>query len=81
MVERMIGKYEQKLKWLALFLGIISTICIIQNWYPAALFVNLPFCLIWVLCAWYHTERQLKYINILFSVLYIYGIARYLVIT
>ncbi len=72
-----LADYEQELKWFALVLGIISTITIVQNWYPYTLFVSLPFCLIWVYCAWLHTERQLKYINVIFTLLYVYGIGRY----
>ncbi|TEW51967.1 peptidase [Psychromonas sp. RZ5] len=72
-----LANQEQKLKWFALVLGIFSTIATIQDWYPYTMFISLPFCLIWIYCAWLHTERQLKYINIIFSVLYIYGIARY----
>ncbi len=72
-----LANYEQELKWLALVLGIISTVAIVQNWYPLTMFVGLPFCLIWIYCAWLHTERQLKYINIIFSILYLYGIGRY----
>jgi len=45
------------------------------------MFVSLPFCLIWVYCAWLHTERQLKYINIIFALLYIYGIGRFFLTT
>lgn len=77
MDKKSLADYEQQLKWLALVLGIISTIAVVQNWYPLTMFVSLPFCLIWIYCAWLHTERQLKYINIIFSILYIYGIARY----
>ena len=74
-----LANQEQKLKWFALVLGIFSTIATVQDWYPYTytMFISLPFCLIWIYCAWLHTERQLKYINIIFSVLYIYGIARY----
>lgn len=72
-----LSDYEQHLKWFALMLGIVSTIGIVQDWYPYTMFINLPFCLIWIYCAWLHTEKQLKYINIVFSLLYIYGIARY----
>jgi len=72
--------YEQSLKWFALGLGILSTIAIVQNWYPWTMVISLPFCLIWTYCAWLHTERQLKYINIIFSLLYVYGIARYLMV-
>ncbi len=74
-------KYEQHLKWLALALGILSTVTIVQNWYPYTMFVSLPFCIIWVYCAWLHTEVQLKWINILFSALYLYGILRYYLIS
>lgn len=74
------AKYEQPLKWLALVLGIISTIAIVQDWYPYTMFISLPFCMIWVYCAWLHTERQLKYINIIFLGLYSYGIARYFIL-
>ena len=76
-----LANYEQELKWLALVLGIISTVAIVQDWYPFTMFISLPFCLIWVYCAWLHTECQLKYINIIFAVLYIYGIIRYLLTT
>lgn len=70
-------KYQQELKWLALVLGIFSTMAIIQDWHPLTMFVSLPFCIIWTCCAWLHAERQLKYINILFTLLYDYGITRY----
>lgn len=70
-------KYESQLKWLALALGILSTVAIVQNWYPFMMFISLPFCIIWIYCAWLHNEVQLKWINILFCALYIYGIARY----
>jgi len=72
--------FEQLLKWLALALGLCSTISIVQGWHLAAMLFGLPFCLIWIYCGWLRTERQLKYINIVFSVLYIYGIARYAVL-
>ncbi len=80
MVRKRLADYEQELKWLALVLGIFSTIAAVQDWYPLTIFISLPFCLIWIYCAWLHTERQLKYINIIFSVLYVYGIARYFII-
>ena len=72
-----LARYEQQLKWLAVLLGISSTVCLVQGWPLAAMILNLPFCLIWVYCGWLHTERQLKYLNIMFSALYIYGIARH----
>jgi len=68
---------EQRLKWLALALGLLSVVAIVQDWYPWTMFISLPFCLIWVYCAWLHTERQLKWINIIFSLLYTYGILRW----
>lgn len=75
-----LAAFEQQLKWLALALGLCSTISIVQNWQLAAMLFSLPFCLIWIFCAWLRTEPQLKYINVIFAVLYIYGIARYFVI-
>jgi hypothetical protein len=72
--------YEQPLKWLALVLGLFSTISIVQGWQLAAMMFGLPFCLIWIYCGWLRTEPQLKYINIVFSALYVYGIARYFLI-
>ena len=74
------AKYEQELKWVALFLGFVSSVAVVQNWYPLTMFLSLPFCLLWVYLAWLHTERQLKYINVMFSALYIYGIAKYFMV-
>ncbi len=71
------AKYEQQLKWLALVLGILSTIAIINDLYPYTMFIGLPFCLIWAYCAWLHNEKQLKWINIIFTGLYSYGIVNY----
>ena len=71
------AKYEQQLKWLALVLGLASTIAIINDWYLWTMFIGLPFCLIWVYCASLQTEKQLKWINMIFTVLYLYGIADY----
>lgn len=72
--------YEQPLKWLAVGLGLLSTVSIVQAWQLAAMMLGLPFCLIWTYCAWLRSEPQLKYINIVFTLLYVYGIARYFVI-
>ncbi|WP_424964565.1 peptidase [Dinoroseobacter sp. S375] len=80
LVEAWLLRHEQRLKWLALLLGVSSTVAIVQNWHPWPMVLGLPFCLIWILCAWLHGERQLKYINILFTALYIYGLARYAVL-
>ena len=71
------AKYQEQLKWLALVLGLASTITIINDWHPWTMFIGLPFCLIWVYCACLHTEKQLKWINMIFTVLYLYGIADY----
>lgn len=72
--------YEQQLKWLALVLGLASTVSIVQGWQLAAMLFSLPFCLIWIFCAWLRNEPQLKYINVIFAILYVYGIARYFVV-
>lgn len=72
-----LARFEQLLKWLALCLGLCSTIAIVQDNQLAAMAFGLPFCLIWVYCGWLRTEPQLKWINIVFSGLYLYGIARY----
>lgn len=73
--------YEQQLKWVAFVLGVVSTICVVQGWQLGAMLFSLPFCLIWIFCAWLRGERQLKYINMLFTVLYVYGIGRYFIVT
>lgn len=75
-----LARQEQKLKWFAVVLGVLSTIATVQDWYPITMYLSLPFCIIWIYCAWLHTERQLKYINIIFSFLYIYGIFRYMMV-
>jgi len=72
--------YEQPLKWLAVALGISSTICIVQGWHIQAMSLSLPFCLIWIYIGWLRSERQLQYINMIFVVFYLYGIARHLVL-
>jgi hypothetical protein len=79
LVERL-AAHEQRLKWVALALGIASTVAIVQNWHPWPMILGLPFCMIWIFCAWLHGERQLKYVNILFTALYVYGITRYVVV-
>ncbi|CUH39746.1 hypothetical protein JSE7799_02474 [Jannaschia seosinensis] len=75
-----LGRHEQRLKWAALMLGIGSTVSIVQNWHPWPMILGLPFCLIWMFCAWLHGERQLKYINVLFTALYVYGLTRWAVV-
>ena len=71
---------EQYLKNFALLLGVISVVTIVLDLYPWTMFVSLPFCLIWVYCGWLRTEPQLKWVNIIFSVLYLFGIARFFTI-
>ena len=70
-------KSEKILKNIALMLGIISAIAIIFDWYPLTMFLSFPFCLIWIYCAWLHTEPQLKWVNLIFLLIYSYGISRY----
>ena len=80
MILSKVAAYEQSLKWAALVLGLCSTISIVQDWQLASMMFGLPFCLIWVFCGWLRTEPQLKYINVTFSALYVYGIVRYFLI-
>ncbi|MDV7270431.1 peptidase [Thioclava sp. A2] len=75
-----LAAYEPLLKNIALGLGVLSTVAIVQNWYPLNMFLSLPFCMIWIYVAWLHTERQLKWVNILFAGFYVYGIGRYFLI-
>ncbi|NIY72220.1 peptidase [Marivivens donghaensis] len=72
--------FEETLKNLALGLGILSTVAIVQDWYPLNMFLSLPFCVIWWYLAWLRTEPQLKWVNILFTGFYLYGIGRYVVL-
>lgn len=80
MFEIFLSRHERLLKNTTLVLGLTSTVAIVQNWYPLNLFLSLPFCLIWMAMGWLHSERQLKWINILFAGFYVYGIGRYMVI-
>lgn len=75
------ARFEQPLKWIAVALGFCSTICVVQGWQLAAMMLSLPFCLIWIYCGWLRSEPQLKYLNVMFSALYVYGIARYFIVT
>ena len=70
-------KSEKILKNIALMLGILSAIAIIFDWYPLIMFLSFPFCLIWIYCAWLHTEPKLKWVNLIFLLIYSYGIALY----
>ncbi|MGH1466472.1 MAG: peptidase [Cognatishimia sp.] len=69
--------YEQPMKWVAFVLGLGSAICVVQGWQLAAMLCSLPFCLIWIYCGWLRSEPQLKYINVLFTGVYVYGLTRY----
>jgi hypothetical protein len=53
----------------------------VQDWQPWPMVLGLPFCLIWIACGWLRGERQLKWINVAFTALYVYGLARYAVVT
>jgi hypothetical protein len=79
-IQMLIARFEQQLKWIAVFLGVASAVSVVQGWQLAAMLLSLPFCLIWAYCGWLHTEPQLKYLNIMFSILYIYGIGRYFIL-
>ena len=70
-------KNEKLLKNIALLLGLLSAIAIIFDWYPLTMFLSFPFCLIWIYCAWLRTEPQLKWVNLVFLLIYSYGIASY----
>lgn len=70
-------KTERLLKNIALYLGLLSAIAIIFDWYPYTMFLSFPFCVIWIYCAWLHTEPQLKWVNIIFLFIYLLGIGRY----
>ena len=61
-------KSEKILKNITLILGILSAIAIIFDWYPLTMFLSFLFCLIWIYCAWLHTEPQLKWVNFDFSI-------------
>lgn len=71
-----LAAFEQQLKWVAFVLGVGSTVSVVFDWHLAAMLCSLPFCLIWIFCAWLHNEVQLKIINVVFSGFYIFGIAR-----
>ncbi|WP_308915399.1 peptidase [Jannaschia sp. LMIT008] len=72
--------YERRLKNIAVLLGLGSAICVVQDWQLGAMALSLPFCMIWTYCAWLHREPQLKWLNVLFAALYVYGLARYAVV-
>ena len=71
------GKAEKRLKNIAVGLGILSAVTVICDLYPYTMFLSFPFCLIWIYCGWLHTEPQLKWINVIFLLIYGYGIGLY----
>jgi len=72
-----LAAYERPMKQVAVVLGVGSTLAVVQGWVLMAMCLSLPFCLIWGFCGWLHGEPQLKWLNIMFTVFYIYGLARY----
>jgi len=68
---------EQRLKNIALVFGLLSVAAVVFDFYPYTMFFSLPFCAIWIFCAWLRSEPQLKWINIVFFCLYVFGISRY----
>ena len=68
---------EQRLKNIALVFGLLSVAAVGFDFYPYTIFFSLPFCAIWIYCAWLRREPQLKWINIVFFCLYVFGISRY----
>ncbi|UWQ21379.1 peptidase [Jannaschia sp. W003] len=78
--EAWLAAHEQTLKWIALLLGLTSTVAIVQDWQPWPMVFGLPFCVIWIACGWLHGERQLKWINVIFTALYVYGLTRWAVV-
>ena len=73
------SKTEKFLKNVTLLLGLLSATAIIFDWYPLTMFLSFPFCSIWIYCAWLRTEPQLKWVNLIFLLIYSYGIVRYFV--
>ena len=71
------ARTEALLKNIALSLGLLSAVAIVFDWYPLTMFLSFPFCCIWIYCAWLHTEPQLKWVNLIFLLIYFFGIARY----
>lgn len=68
---------EQRLKNIALVFGLLSVAAVVFDFYPYTMFFSLPFCAISIYCAWLRSEPQLKWINIVFFCLYVFGISRY----
>ena len=68
---------EQRLKNIALVFGLLSVAAVVFDFYPYTMFFSPPFCAIWIYCAWLRSEPQLKWINIVFFCLYVFGISRY----
>ncbi|MCF2906334.1 peptidase [Octadecabacter sp. CECT 8868] len=75
-----LAAYERWMKQFAVVLGVGSTLAVVQGWHLLAMSLSLPFCIIWCYCGWLRTEPQLKWLNLMFSVFYIYGLVRYFVV-
>lgn len=75
--SRISPKAEKSLKDTALALGLLSAVAIIFDWYPLTMFLSFPFCVIWIYCAWLRSEPQLKWVNLIFLLIYLFGILRY----
>lgn len=72
-----LSAYERQMKSCAVVLGVGSTFAVVQGWLLLAMCLSLPFCLIWSYCGWLHNEVQLKWLNLMFTAFYIYGLAKY----
>ena len=51
---------EQRLKNIALVFGLLSVAAVVFDFYPYTMFFSLPFCAIWIYCAWLRSEPQLN---------------------
>ena len=71
------GPTEKFLKNIALVLGVASAVAVVFDTYPDTMFLSFPFCLIWIYCAWLHTEPELKWINAIFLGICGFSIMRY----
>lgn len=59
-------KLSKNGKNIALVFGLLSATSVVFDVYPYIIFFSLPFCTIWINCAWRRSELQLKWINIIF---------------
>ena len=68
---------EQRLKNIALVFGLLSVAAVVFDFYPYTMFFSLPFCAIWIYCAWLRSEPQLNGSILYFFCLYVFCISRY----